>query len=296
MALLPLPPDRLARALRAVAALGLVASAVGLVGGWVLLDRTAAAIDASLALTEEALAAVDASAGIADEAVGSLASGLTALQRTAEGLDAAFDDAEVLTDDLAELVRGDVADSIGAIEGALPGLIDVAGTIDQTLGALSALPFGPAYDPDRSFRDSLLVLQTSLDGLPEELVRQAELIDATGGNLSEVGAGVAQLATELAAFDTTLQQTAGVLETTDAALDEGRAEVLAAGGDLTGALWLGRAGLVLLALAFAGLQLVPLQMAAMVDREVSRPGPRRTGASRSGRATAGRGARPRPRP
>lgn len=269
MNLFPLPPSRLVVVLRGVAVLGLVASLVGLLAGWVLLGRTADALAASLELTDDTLAALDASAGVADDAVAALAVTLGTLEGTAAELDVAFDDGEQLMHELAAVVRDDVATSLVAVDSSLPGLITVAGTIDATLGALSSLPFGPDYAPEESFAASLVELQASLEGLPERLAEQADLIDETGTSLGGVGAGVGELTTELAAFDDTLAQTSALLATYDTTITEGREVVAAARDDLVSGIGLARVAVVLAALAFAAMQVVPLQMAAMVDRQIS---------------------------
>jgi methyl-accepting chemotaxis protein len=252
-----------------VATIGILAALFGAVSGWLLLGRTSAALDASLDLTDDTLAALDASAGVASDTIETLAVSLRALEQTSVDLDGAFADGQALTRELADIVRGDVADSLRAVDDSLPGLIRVAGTIDTTLAALSRLPFGPTYDPQESFADSLRVLSVSLDGLPERLVEQAALIDQTAESLGSVGEGVGDLADELVGFEATLQQSADLLATYDETIGEGQALVEQSRDDLGGQLVFARFAVVLFAVAFAGLQIVPLQLAAMA--EGSRP-------------------------
>ncbi|WP_370324896.1 hypothetical protein [Euzebya sp.] len=300
MAVFPLPPRRLAIVLRTVAGLGLAAAVLGLIAGWLLLGRTGDALAASLELTDETLTALDASAGVAEETVAALAVSLRTLEATSTDLDTAFDDGELLMRELADLVRDDVASSVGAVEDSLPGLITVAGTIDSTLQALSSLPIGPDYDPAQSFADSLRTLQGSVDGLDSQLVDQADVIEQTAGSLADVGAGVGDLAGEIASFDAALTDTAELLGTYDATIAEGRDLVAQATDDLGSQLVVTRMALVLLAVAFAAMQVVPLQMAAMVDRVDARGGPDRRRRRRSirpsrtvrpaGRGTGGPGA------
>ncbi len=261
--LLPLSPRHVVVVFRVVAAVGLVAALLGGVAGWMLLGRTSAALDASLDLTDDTLQALDASAGVASDTVETLATSLQQLEATSTDLDAAFDDGELLLSQLADLVRDDVASSIGAVDDSLPGLIRVAGTIDTTLSALSRLPFGPAYDPSESFEQSLQVLSASLDGLPERLVEQAALIDQTALSLGDVGNGVAGLAGDLGGFDDTLAQTAELLQTYDRTISDGQDLVRQSRDDLSGQLVVSRAALVLLSVALAAAQIVPLHLAAV---------------------------------
>lgn len=267
MSVLPLAPTRVVPVMRLVAVVGLIAAVVGGATGWLLLGRTEAALDASLDLTADTLTALDASAGVAADSVDALSLALRSVEQTSADLDVAFADGEALTRELADLVRGDVAGSIRSVDDSLPGLITVAGTIDTTLGALSSLPFGPSYSPDQSFRASLEGLSDSLDGLPERLVDQADLIDATSTSLGQVGDGVADLALELAGFETTLTQTTQLLDTYETTITDGQALVVASRDDLGGVLVAARIGVVLLAVAFALLQIVPLHLAALAARE-----------------------------
>ncbi|WP_157965770.1 hypothetical protein [Euzebya rosea] len=263
MRLFPLRPALLVRVLQAVATIGLLAALVGTVVGWGLLGQAQAALEDSLTLTSDTLMALDASAGVAADSIETLGTSLAALEETATSLDAAFDDGEVLMDDLAELVRRDIADSLTAVDDALPGLIRVAGTIDTTLSALSNLPFGPAYDPAESFADALRTLDVSLDGLPDRLREQADQIDATASSLGDVGDGVSDLASDLAGFDATLADTSELLDTYATTIEAGTALVEETTDQLGRQLVFGRIAVVLLGVAFALLQVVPLQMAAV---------------------------------
>ena len=269
MSLFPLPMNRAPTIFRAVAVAGLVAALVGTVAGWVLLSRTSDALAASLDLTGDTLEALDASSGVAEDTIAALSVSLATLEQTAADLDGAFDDGEALMTELAGVVRTDVAASISAVEASLPGLIQVAGTVDRTLTALNNLPIGPSYNPEESFADGLEELASSLDGLPERLSEQADLIEQTGGSLAEVGDGVGELTRELAAFDTTLAQTAELLGTYDETIIEGRDLVEQASADLGRQVAFVRVALVLFALAFAALQVVPLHMAAVLEQFAS---------------------------
>lgn len=270
MRLLPLPRARQALVLRAIAASGLVAALLVGIAGWLLLDAAQQALVDSLQLTGETLAALDASAGVAADTVDALGTSLAALEQTSADLELAFDDGEALMVELAGLLRTDVAGTLVAVEGALPGVIDVAGTIDTTLAALSLLPFGSDYDPAEPFAASLQDVADALDGVPEELEAQADVIVQTAGSLADVGDGVGDLASQLSAFDQTLAQTTELLDTYDTTIEEGSALVAAAGDGLASRLWFGRLAVVVFALAFAAIQVVPLHLAALAEASVQR--------------------------
>lgn len=266
----PLPLLRRAMVLRAVAVLGLVAALLVGVAGWVLLDQAQRALVDSLRLTGDTLEALDASAGVAADTIDALGTSLAALEDTSADLETAFDDGEALMGELAGLVRTDVAGTLGAVEGALPGVIDVANTIDATLGALSVLPFGPRYDPEESFATSLQEVQAALDGVPERLLEQADVIEETASSLSDVGDGVGDLAAQLALFENTLTSTDELLQSYDDTITEGSTLVAEAAEGLGARLWIGRVAVIVFALAFAAMQVVPLHLAGMADEAMTR--------------------------
>lgn len=258
-------PERWPTVLRGVAVLGVVASLLVVVAGWALLSQTQSALVDSLALTGDALEALDASAGVAADTVDVLGASLAGLEATAADLDTAFADGERLMRELAGLLRTDVAGTLAAVEGALPGVIEVAATIDTTLAAVSLLPFGPDYDPAEPFAASLQDVADALEGVPDELVVQADVLEETAGSLADVGDGVGDLVAELAAFETSLAATAELLATYDDTIADGRVLVAEASDGLAARLWLGRLAVVVFALAFAALQVVPLYLAERAE-------------------------------
>lgn len=255
------PAHRWPTVLRGVAVLGLAASVLVAVAGWALLAQTQRALADSLQLTGDALAALDASAGVATDTVEVLAASLAGLEATAADLDVAFADGEALLVELAGLLRTDVAGTLRAVEGALPGVIEVAATIDTTLAALALLPFGPDYDPAEPFAASLQDVADALEGVPEELEVQADVLQQTAGSLDDVGDGIGRLVDQLAAFDDALASTADLLATYDDTIADGQAVVEQASAGLAARLWLGRIALLVFAVAFAAAQLVPLHLA-----------------------------------
>lgn len=271
MNLLPTSHASLQRLFQATAVVGVLAGLLGLVVGWGLLTQARVALEDSLTLTADTLAALDATAGVAADSVEALSVSLASLETTAESLDQAFEEGEVLLEDLADVVRGDVAGSLRAVDDALPGLISVAGTIDATLSTLSRLPLGPTYDPSQSFQSSLRALDGSLDGLPDRLVEQADQVDQASRAIGDVGQGVAELVLVLGTFDATLADTTELLDTYEQTIGDGRLLVEQAADRLGTQFALGRVALVLLVVAFLMLQAVPLHLAATLAPDPSPP-------------------------
>lgn len=241
------------------------AGAVGFVGALlasVIGLRLLGSLDRSLAdSVEVTAAAVDALAAtveVADEltheVAGTLSDAALASASAAGGAEAAV---EVL-DSAADVTGEDVAGSLAAVEDALPALVDVAGVIDTTLGTLDRLPLGPTYDPPVPFDDALREVQRQLDGVPETLVEEAELLRDGADELADVGRAARFLSEDLQELATTLRAAGEVLDDIAATADEA-ARVLEEGtSGLTTGLTSARVLVVVLGVAGAIGQIAPL--------------------------------------
>jgi hypothetical protein len=185
------------RILLAIGIVGIVTSIAAVLVGRALIGELDRALDRSLVLTGDAVAALRASIEVAEQTAALVDDGLVSATETTRELGTTLDEGAELLDSTATLTEERLAGSIEAVEEGLPALIQVAAVIDRTLTTLAALPFGPAYDPGQRFDDSLRQIQASLDGVPDDLREQAELIRGAGANLAEVGAGTEAVADDL---------------------------------------------------------------------------------------------------
>lgn len=71
---------------------------------------------------------------------------------------------------LADLTEREIPAALGAVEQAIPALIDTAAVIDTTMSALARL--GIPYDPEVPLVDSLVEFQAALAGLPATVQEQ----------------------------------------------------------------------------------------------------------------------------
>jgi ABC-type transporter Mla subunit MlaD len=67
------------------------------------------------------------------------------------------------------------------------------------------VPFGPDYDPAEPFDESLRSIQRELDGLPEALRAQADLVRQASGSLAEVRTGTTSIADQLDELERSLR-------------------------------------------------------------------------------------------
>lgn len=237
---------------------GVVASLVGMVVGWQLVGQLDTALGRSLGLTADALASIDLSLAAAEDLVAIIGDGIGDAEATARTLATTTAEGEALLGSVATLTRDDVAGSLAAVESSLPALVDVARTIDRTLSALDALPIGVSYDPEQPFDASVRDIQASLDGLPEKLRGQADLVDAAGANLGRVGADAALVAGDLRRADAAVARAQRLLGDYAGDAAQARSLVADAQADLAGQARSARVLVVLLGLVIAAGQVVPL--------------------------------------
>jgi hypothetical protein len=240
--------------------IGLLASLGGILIGRSLLAEADLAMQRSLALTGESLEALEASIQVAEETVVLIEGGLEQAEVTTRALVGTVEEGSVLLEATAELTEDRVAGGLEAVDDALPSLIQVAAVIDRTLSALSSVPFGPSYNPDEPFDQSIREIQRSIAGVPEDLREQAVLIRAAGENLGEVAIGTEAIADDLSAIRTGMAGAVDVLGdyTVTAA---GASELIADTRDGLGdqvrlARWL----ITLLGLVIAAGQIIPLAL------------------------------------
>lgn len=256
----------LGRVFLGIGVVGVVLSLVGIVAGLRLLSQLEGALDDSLTLTAEALEVVDASVGVTDDAVGSVTEAIGRTEATTRRLSTGIDDAVVVLDATADLTEDDLAGTLESVEGTLPALIDVAAVIDRTLSALSAAPFGPNYDPDERFDDSLRSIQGDLDGLPESLREQAGLVRDASASLSDVGSGTVAIADDLAELEVALREAGTLLDEYSVTATDARALVDDRRQELEGGFGLSRVLVVALGLTILTANLVSVGAGWLLSR------------------------------
>jgi hypothetical protein len=254
------------RVLVAIGILGVLAGLGGIILGQLLITSADQALTRSLVLTGETLTALQDAIVVAEETVALVEDGLVQAEATTAEVAVTVDDGATLLRSTADLTEDRIADSLAAFEASLPGLIDVAAVMDRTLTALAALPFGPDYNPQEPFDESLRELQRSLQGVPSDLRDQADLIRQTGDSLEAVGEGTTAIAADLGEIREGLDGALRVLRDSTATATSASALVGETEAGLRVQLGLARALVALLGLTTAAGQIVPLALGWMLLR------------------------------
>lgn len=136
---------------------------------------------------------------------------VSTLSETAASLSDSVGSTEPLFEQVKTVTTEDVPNSLSTVQETIPNIVSVAGTIDDTLTALSGFGFsqkffgreieidlGIDYDPTARFDDSMQALGDSLDGLPESLRGLSDDLDTTYSSLEAVSTNIDTLSADLA--------------------------------------------------------------------------------------------------
>jgi len=242
--------------LRTIAVLGVVVAVAGTVIVWQFLGDLERNTDRSLLIGEDAATTLVDTVDVADEVVAGLDDGLATLESTFEALD------QVITSTV------DVAASTSALAAELPARIDaidrafaslqsIGEAVDSTLSALDDIPFGPNYDPEGSFTDSIREIRASFEPLQTDLA-------AIATELSTFAEGSGGLQRELASLADDVERTRTSLDGTDVLLaryrdsaDDARRLAASSRSDIEDSMTATRWVVVLVGLLIAVSQIVP---------------------------------------
>jgi methyl-accepting chemotaxis protein len=213
----PRDQQRAGRLMIGLGVVGAIVAVFGTIGGWIFVGQVADASDDSLVVTVQALDAVDDTIDLAEEVLTSTVDAVDALAGTLAAVSGSFETGTAAIDEVAAL-----ADTLG------PSLTDagatvrtlerVGGQIDDALGALSSVPFGPDYDPDNGLGDTFGRLAATLEELPPQL-------ESTSASLTDFTGSASTLQSELDRFALSVGAIAVDLADTEALVEQYRSSV-----------------------------------------------------------------------
>jgi hypothetical protein len=248
--------------LRTVAVFGVVVALAGIVVVWQFLGDLERNTERSLLIGEDAATTLVETVDVADEVVAGLDDGLATLESTFEALDQVIASTVDVASSTATLAA-ELPARIDAIDRAFASLQSIGETVDSTLSALDDIPFGPNYDPEGSFTDSIREIRASFDPLQEDL-------EAIATELSTFAEGSGSLQQELGSLADDVERTRDSLEGTDALLeryrdsaDDARRLAASSRSDLDDSMTATRWVVVLVGLLIAVSQLVPWVLAGL---------------------------------
>lgn len=176
--------DKVGKWLLASGVLGIIASLVVGVVGWVLAGRLVATVDNVIGPTSGIVGdladSIEASEVLFERTTEAIESIETASRSTVRTLTSVGDVLEETT----EVAGEGLADSLETAVDTLPGLISTGRVIDNTMRALSFV--GVDYDPDVPLDESLSDLEASLAPLPDQIRDQVALLEEVQTDLEDI--------------------------------------------------------------------------------------------------------------
>lgn len=204
---------------------------------------------------------------------------VSTLSETASALSDAVGSTEPLFEQVKTVTTEDVPNSIATVQETIPNIVSVAGTIDDTLSALSGFGFeqkffgreinidlGIDYDPTQRFDDSMQALGDSLDGLPESLRGLSDDLDTTYGSLEAVSTNIDTLSVDLAEINTQVETIPPLLDEYLETVDSINGQLKETQGSLSEQLENGKMVIMMLAIWFGLMQLAPLAIGIQLLR------------------------------
>lgn len=185
-----------------VAALSIAVGAAG----WMLVDlgrsvtpwlspATFQTLDDTLAVTLETTATVREA--------------MVDLDRLAESVADSSATTAAFVEDTAQITTDRVAVSLAAIERSMPGLIDAAAVIDDTLTTLSL--FGVDYHPEVPFDRALAEIESNLEGLSVDVAEQGRTLATLVPEIERIGATAESLGGHIVETRLRLREAGAVL-------------------------------------------------------------------------------------
>lgn len=211
---------------------GIGAGYMGAKIGHMAVDAIAADLVDSLVLLSDSLETVSDSLLLAKTTVAGIGQGLETVQSAAGNLGRSIDETQPMLDQIGGIVSEDLPDSVDTMQGAFPGMTQVAGVIDDTLTTLNNFrideqilgleikyDLGIDYDPSMPFDESVSQIGSSLNGIPGKLRGLKTQVDATGENLALVSRDIGLIVADLEAIN-------GQISAADPMLDDYSALVI----------------------------------------------------------------------
>jgi phage-related protein len=215
--------------------LGVLMMIIGIIGlviavafayyGRIAVDSVAIGLNSTIAVLQSTV-------GTTVDSLVSVKSTITEAQATVDtvsdtvgNLSTTLFDTQPLLEQVTSIATETVPNSLEAVQGAIPNLAGIAGTIDSTLQRLDSLKveravlgvpisfdLGINYAPREPFDSAVLQIGDSFIGLPDQLRTLDASLGTAVDNISTIGANVRDLSGNLTDVSATLSDFPGLLD------------------------------------------------------------------------------------
>ncbi|MGF1596853.1 MAG: hypothetical protein ACFCVK_07950 [Acidimicrobiales bacterium] len=202
---------RAGRVMVGTAIVGVAIILVGTVVVWSLLGDVNRATTGTLDVTVEALESMEATIDLADDLIGSTTDSLAAVEDTLTTVSESFESGNATLADVAELTAT-AEPTLRNTEATLRQLEGLGSQIDGALEGLSAIPFGPDYDPEDGLGPTFGRLADDLAPLPDEFADTSTGLVELQTTLTELQGDVDVLVANVHALNEDLADSTALIE------------------------------------------------------------------------------------
>lgn len=258
-----------------VGIIGIGIAIVGVLFGFRVVDSLGDALDQTLALTSESLDTVTDTLILTKQTVEQTGQAIGSVGDTTDSVAQMLDDTQPLLGNVSQVATKDVPDSLEAVQLAIPNLVAVAGAVDDTLERLSRFQFertilgvpigfdlGIDYQPEAPFDESVALIGTSLEGVPDNLRGLQVHLDTANGNLATVSDNLQALSENLTAIEGSVEEVGPLLEDYITLVSQINSNIAQAQANANDQLQVVKVGIIILFVWFGLNQLVPLYLGA----------------------------------
>lgn len=243
-------------------------SALGLVGGLVLVESLADDARASVSVSRSALEAIGETVAAVDEVAADTSSSLDAASASITQVSVTVDEAVTALEGVADFLEVELPDTLDAVQMSMPAAIQTANVVDGALRTLSL--FGVDYDPEETFGVALSRVSTALESLPDEVRAQSDGLRELIPPTSRLAVESDRLAESMTALKESLGGFTALTDDYEVTLAEAEATIAGTNSSIDSSIWMIRAlvvgaGLVGMA-AGASLRAIGGQITTIADR------------------------------
>jgi hypothetical protein len=206
---------RLIGCLLIIAALtGFILSMVGLVDLWRIQPGVTQAVRDTLALIDQTLNTTQDGLSMVGQVVKTTTDDVASLQTTTLALAQTIHDTNPMLDSLTGLTSKDLPSAISATQTSLTSAQSSALLIDDTLSALTSIPFSPlgSYKPDVPLHTALAQVSASLDSLTPALTTITSSLGDGKANLAILEGKLNEISTTTKGISDTLASAQTVID------------------------------------------------------------------------------------
>jgi hypothetical protein len=216
-----------------------VLSALGLVGGLILVQTLADDTRASVSASKSALEAIGETVATVDEVASDTASSLDAASASIAQVSSTVDEAVITLEGVADFLEVGLPETLQTVQMSMPAAIQTANAVDGTLRTLSL--FGVDYDPEEPFGESLSRVNTALASLPDEVRAQSSALRELIPSTSQLAVESERLAESLTELGGSLDGFAALTDEYEITLTEAETTIAGTSSSIDSSIWVIRA-------------------------------------------------------